>query len=170
MRATEWWHRFAFANGGVTYRNRWVRTQRWHSEREGGAAESLGLGTAAPEGLAFDDGVANTNVLMHGRRLLALEEAHLPIELDAATLGTRGQVDFGGALQGAFTARPKRDPRTGERLFFSYGGPDVLIVLASIALRQPFTQPSIRAGRPSQQPQDPHKIQHSRRFFALPMD
>lgn len=119
-------HCFEFANGSVTYRNRWVRTQRWRLEREGGAAEMRGMGAAAPEGLAFDDGVANTNVLMHGRRLLALEEAHLPIELDAATLGTRGQVDFGGALQGAFTAHPKLDPRTGELLFFSYGGPDGL--------------------------------------------
>ncbi|MEJ0002983.1 MAG: carotenoid oxygenase family protein [Pararobbsia sp.] len=95
-------HRFEFANGSVTYRNRWVRTQRWHSEREGGAAELRGPGTAASEGPAFDDGVANTNVLMHGRRLLALEEAHLPIELDAATLGTRGQVDFRRCVAGRF--------------------------------------------------------------------
>jgi carotenoid cleavage dioxygenase-like enzyme len=119
-------HRFEFSNGDVTYRNRWVRTQRWCAERAGAAADVRGLGAAAPQGLAFDDGVANTNVLMHGGRLLALEEAHPPVELDVATLGTRGQVDFGGVLRGAFTAHPKRDPRTGELLFFSYGGPDGL--------------------------------------------
>jgi carotenoid cleavage dioxygenase len=32
-------HRFEFANGGVTYRNRWVRTQRWLAERASVAAD-----------------------------------------------------------------------------------------------------------------------------------
>jgi hypothetical protein len=54
-------HRFEFANVGVTYRNRWFARSAGRWEREGGTAELRGLGTA--EGLAFDDGVANTNVL-----------------------------------------------------------------------------------------------------------
>jgi carotenoid cleavage dioxygenase len=41
---------------------------------------------AAPGGA--DGGVANTNVLFHGGRLLALEEGHLPIEIDPVTLAT----------------------------------------------------------------------------------
>jgi carotenoid cleavage dioxygenase-like enzyme len=68
--------------------------------------------------------VANTNVLAHAGHLLALEELHLPVELDGHTLGTRGAWSAGGALTGAFTAHPKRDPRSGELLFFSYGGAD----------------------------------------------
>jgi carotenoid cleavage dioxygenase len=119
-------HRFEFASGQVRYRNRWVRTQRWLGERAGASAEERALGAGTAQGLPRDDGVANTNVLMHGARLLALEEAHLPIELHPQTLDTLRQVDFGGALQGAFTAHPKVDPRTGELLFFSYGGPDGL--------------------------------------------
>jgi carotenoid cleavage dioxygenase len=70
--------------------------------------------------------VANTNVLAHAGRLLALEELHLPIELDGRTLGTRGRWNADGALTGAFTAHPKLDPRTGELVFFSYGGADGL--------------------------------------------
>ncbi|MFM0174214.1 carotenoid oxygenase family protein [Paraburkholderia sediminicola] len=119
-------HRFEFANGGVTYRNRWVRTQRWLAERAGAAADFTAFGARPQKEMPNDDGVANTNVLMHGNRLLALEEAHLPVELHARTLDTLGQVDFGGELQGAFTAHPKVDPDTGELLFFGYGGPDGL--------------------------------------------
>ncbi len=65
-------------------------------------------------------GVANTNIVWHAGRLLALEEAHLPVELDRATLATRGGQNFGGALDGRFTAHPKIDPVTGEMVFFGY--------------------------------------------------
>lgn len=119
-------HRFEFAEAGVTYRNRWVRTQRWLAERERGVARGNAFGDSANDSLPYDDGSANTNVLMHGKRLLALEEAHLPVELHARTLDTLGQIDFGGALHGAFTAHPKLDPVTGELLFFGYGGPNGL--------------------------------------------
>jgi carotenoid cleavage dioxygenase len=122
-------HRFAISNGRVSYTNRWVRTQRWLLERERGAADFAGRGdgmSSTPPGLSLDNGVANTNVLAHAGRLLALEELHLPMELDAPTLGTRGAWTADGALSGAFTAHPKRDPRTGELLFFGYGGTDGL--------------------------------------------
>ena len=65
-------------------------------------------------------GVANTNIVWHAGRLLALEEAHLPFEVDPATLATRGVQNFGGALEGPFTAHPKIDPITGELIFFGY--------------------------------------------------
>ena len=68
-----------------------------------------------------DEGVANTHVVWHAGRLLALEEAHLPIEIEPGTLATRGPFDFGGGLKGPFTAHPKTDPVTGELLFFGYG-------------------------------------------------
>ena len=59
-------------------------------------------------------------MLVHAGRLLALEEAHLPTRLDPETLDTLGYEDFGGRLQGRFTAHPKRDPDTGALIFFSY--------------------------------------------------
>jgi carotenoid cleavage dioxygenase len=50
---------------------------------------------------------------------LALEEAHLPWEVDE-NLETKGVYDFSGKLEGAMTAHPRICPKTGELLFFSY--------------------------------------------------
>lgn len=66
------------------------------------------------------DGLANTNVIWHGGRLLALEEGHAPFELDPASLDSIGAWTFDGKLAGPMTAHPKLDPETGEMLFFGY--------------------------------------------------
>ena len=65
------------------------------------------------------DGVANTNLVWHGGKLLALEEGHAPIEIDPLSLETRGVWRFDGRLTSNMTAHPKVDPDTGEMLFFS---------------------------------------------------
>jgi carotenoid cleavage dioxygenase len=62
---------------------------------------------------------ANTNIVRHGGRLLALMEASPPTQL-AADLSTIGEFDFDGALAGSMTAHPKWDPATGELHFFGY--------------------------------------------------
>ena len=67
-----------------------------------------------------DGGVANTNIIFHGGRLLALEEGHLPTEIEPGTLNTRGYCDYDGGIAGPFTAHPKIDPVTGEMVFFGY--------------------------------------------------
>ncbi len=116
-------HAFTIEDGQVAYRNRWVRTGKFLAEAA--ARRSLGLGFGPSPAGVPDDGVANTNILMHAGRLLALEEGHLPIELDPRTLTTRGPFDFGGGVEGPFTAHPKLDAATGELVFFGYsvGGP-----------------------------------------------
>ena len=102
-------HGFKIRDGGIDYRNRWVRTQNWAVEA-GAAAEGL------------PDGVANTNIVFHAGALMALEEAHLPVLLDGVSLATLGPQDFGGALPpGPFTAHPKTCPATGNLVFFGYG-------------------------------------------------
>jgi carotenoid cleavage dioxygenase len=68
----------------------------------------------------MDSGVANTNIVWHGGRLLALEEGHLPTEIDPATLATRGYCNYDSRIAGPFTAHPKVDPVTGEMMFFGY--------------------------------------------------
>jgi carotenoid cleavage dioxygenase len=73
-----------------------------------------------PASVTRDGGVANTSVVFHSGRLLALEEAHPPTEINLATLDTLGYYTFGGAVSGPFTAHPKVDPLTGDLLFFSY--------------------------------------------------
>ena len=116
-------HAFTIEDGRASYRNRWVRTGKFLAEGAAGRLLGAGLGPP-PEGVP-DSGVANTNILFHSGRLLALEEGHLPVELDPRSLATRGAQDFGGAIEGPFTAHPKIDPVTGELVFFGYssGGP-----------------------------------------------
>ena len=76
--------------------------------------------SAEPTTRDFHSGVANTHVVFHGNRVLALEEQHLPMEIDLDTLDTVGFHDWSGALDGPFTAHPKIDPETGEMIFFGY--------------------------------------------------
>jgi carotenoid cleavage dioxygenase-like enzyme len=64
--------------------------------------------------------VANTNVIAHGGRILALAENTEPTEV-GRELDTIGGFDFGGRLRTAMTAHPKRCPVTGELHFFGYG-------------------------------------------------
>jgi carotenoid cleavage dioxygenase len=72
-----------------------------------------------------DFGVANTHIIYHAGKLLALEESHLPFEL-TRSLDSLGYYTFGGALpttiEGRFTAHPKIDPANGELVGFSYSG------------------------------------------------
>jgi len=116
-------HAFHIDGGRVRYRNRWVRTAQLALARRTGrnpGAERL----AEAEGIE-DDGSANTHVIRHAGRVLALEESSLPIEVALDTLATRGPTDFQGGLpRGAFTAHPKCDPASGELLFFGYGAPE----------------------------------------------
>jgi carotenoid cleavage dioxygenase-like enzyme len=62
---------------------------------------------------------ANTNIIGHSGRLLALEEGHFPYVLDG-NLETVGPTDFDGRLTGPFTAHPKICAETGELLAFGY--------------------------------------------------
>ncbi|MDP3748274.1 MAG: carotenoid oxygenase family protein [Phenylobacterium sp.] len=115
-------HAFHIARGRVAYRNRWVRTRQWELERAAGRAL---FATADPRdhdpqvaGVA-SQGAANTHIIGHAGRLLALEEGHPPIEIDPLTLETLGPYDFAGRLPANMTAHPKVDPVTGEMVFFA---------------------------------------------------
>jgi carotenoid cleavage dioxygenase-like enzyme len=63
---------------------------------------------------------ANTHVLRHGGKILALEEGSFPYVLDGE-LNTLGTLDYDGRLTSAFSAHPKICPVTGEMLSFGYG-------------------------------------------------
>ncbi len=116
-------HAFHLENGRASYRNRWVRTPKWQAEHDAGRALFGGFGRKlpdAPASITQDSGVANTNIVFHGGRLLALEEGHLPTEIEPGTLNRRGYCDYDGSIAGPFTAHPKIDPVTGEMVFFGY--------------------------------------------------
>lgn len=115
-------HAFDIGKGRVAYRNRWVRTRRWRLEREAGRAL---FATADPRehdpsvAGSSGDGAANTHIVAHAGRLLALEEGHRPMEIAPGSLDTIGPYDFAGSLPGAMTAHPKICPLTGEMVFFT---------------------------------------------------
>lgn len=116
-------HGFHIAEGRVNYRNRWVRTPKWQLEHEAGRSLFGTFGnpmTTDPSAFGQSAGVANTNLVWHAERLLALEELHEPYEMEPDTLDTVGSCDFDGALPNNMTAHPKVDPRTGELFFFAY--------------------------------------------------
>ncbi len=112
-------------DGGVEYRNRWIDSRGLCHERSVGHAVYGGLSEfSMPDEAALAAGglyknTANTNIVRHAGRHLALMEGAHPTEV-TAELATVGEYDFAGALQGAMTAHPRWDPATGEMLIFGY--------------------------------------------------
>lgn len=92
------------------YRNRWVRTAQLAGHQ--GRHEDGTVDLAAVS--------ANTNVVRHAGRIMALVENGLPYVV-TPELDTVGAFDFGGRLTTAMTAHPKEDPATGDLHFFGYG-------------------------------------------------
>jgi carotenoid cleavage dioxygenase-like enzyme len=93
------------------YRNRWVRTDSF--------VKSFPLYNA--DGTRnLRASIANTHVVNHAGRTLALVESSLPYEI-SNELATVGAYDFGGKLVDSMTAHPKICPTTGELHFFGYG-------------------------------------------------
>ncbi|MFF1490189.1 carotenoid oxygenase family protein [Streptomyces sp. NPDC058319] len=92
------------------YRNRWVRSSQVAKK----------LGEPYPGPVPPDDFPANTHVIGHRGRILALQEGGpLPYELDGE-LDTVGTYDFRGSLEGAFAAHTKFDAHTGELHAITY--------------------------------------------------
>jgi len=118
-------HGVYLEDGRARYKNRWVESKGLLAERESGHALFGGLSeftfpdedTLAKVGMMKN--TANTNVIRHGGRILALMEGAPPTEL-SRELETLGEFDYDGALVGSMTAHPKWDPVTGELLFFGY--------------------------------------------------
>lgn len=93
------------------YRNRWIRSA--------GASAALGVPAPPHRETAGAPGLgANTNVIGHAGRTIALVEAGIACyELDHE-LGTVGSHDLG--VVGGFSAHPKLDPATGDLHSVSY--------------------------------------------------
>jgi carotenoid cleavage dioxygenase len=104
-------HGVRIADGRAAwYRNRWVRSAA--------VADALGEPRRGTPGT--NDFAANTNVLEHAGRTLALVEAGSPPYELTHDLDTVGPCDFGGTLTGGYTAHPHEDPATGELHAVSY--------------------------------------------------
>ncbi|CAH0993087.1 Apocarotenoid-15,15'-oxygenase [Sinobacterium norvegicum] len=117
-------HGVYFKDGKVEYKNRWVDTHHLQTERKHDRMiyGSVGKLLPVPEEIIAAGGAphpvrntANTNVLQHGGKLMALWEGGFPHELNN-DLSTVGLFDYDGMLRpgDALTAHPKVCPDTGD--------------------------------------------------------
>ena len=103
-------HGVELQNGQATwYRNRYVKTPLLDEEIPSQESRRK-----------LENSIANTHVIEHAGKILALAELSLPIEL-SPELDTLGPYRFDGKLNANMTAHPKACPVTGELLFFGYG-------------------------------------------------
>lgn len=114
------------------YRNRLVRTKAL------AGADRMDALTGTFD---LSVGLANTHIVRHAGRILALEEGSLPNEM-STELDTMGPYDFDGKLATPMTAHPHTCAETGEMHFFGYGymSPYVTYHVADAAGRLVHTQ------------------------------
>jgi carotenoid cleavage dioxygenase len=118
-------HGVRVRDGKASYRNRYVRTAGWLEENKAGKALYTGLAempdlAKLAQGKDTHKNAANTALVWHNGRLLALWEGGPPHAIKVPSLETAGLHTFGGKLRHACTAHPKVDPATGDFLFFGY--------------------------------------------------
>lgn len=119
-------HGVQIDNGKASYRNRYVQTRALKMEVEAG--RSLWKGPTEPPNFDLPHNnlfgpfknTANTALVWHGGRLLALWEGAEPYEIAVPNLETVGPYNYQGKLASRFTAHPKIDPETGEMMFYGY--------------------------------------------------
>lgn len=122
---------FRLKDGAVSMKQKWARTEKFNLERKAGHA-LFGMYrnplTDSEEAKGKVRSTANTNVIVHGGKLLALKEDSPPTAMDPLTLETLDPVyRFNGKLTSeTFTAHPKVDPKTGELLAFGYAAKGLL--------------------------------------------
>ena len=107
-------HGITFSDEGVAYRNRWIRSRGLGAEIAHGSGVYPGLGEVMnfPDpSLTGDAGPvknpANTHIVRHAGKYLALWEGGVPTEV-TASLDTVGEYDFDGLLKGSMTAPAAR--------------------------------------------------------------
>jgi len=124
--------KFSFKNGNIYYSNRYVQTKEFVEENEAGRMLYRSFGTNLPGGqmknllkMRFKN-AANTSVVWHGGKMLALWEGGLPHQIDPVDLSTQSRYDYEGVLindfskvdhwinpELPFSAHPKVHPTTG---------------------------------------------------------
>jgi 9-cis-epoxycarotenoid dioxygenase len=135
-------HCIEFKEDKIIYHNRWIRTYRYKTEKRYkkplfvrlGKLNSIEIFTNFIKRLTlFEDirsvngeGTANTNVICHNNKILALNEMDKPylIEIKNGKVETIGRFDFEGKLKHNMCAHPKIDPDTREMVISGY---DILL-------------------------------------------
>ena len=110
---------FRFENGHVSFRSRYVQTERLRREREArrrlyGHYRNRYTDDEAVSNLPERDNTGNTYAFNHHGELFMLREDSRPYRLDPETLETVEVGRFGDLGSTALTAHPKIDPNTGQ--------------------------------------------------------
>jgi len=134
-------HVIEFREKELQYHNRWIETYRYNLERKNNKEMFVRLGNLTSMEIftkwvkrlfSFNDitdtinnkgdGTANTNIVYHAGKLLALNEMDKPylLEIKDNKLVTIKRYDFEGRLSNNFNAHPKIDPETGEMVGLGY--------------------------------------------------
>jgi carotenoid cleavage dioxygenase-like enzyme len=115
---------FRFEHGHVSFRTRYVETERLKAERGArrrlyGHYRNKFTDDESVSNLPQRDNTGNTNAFAHHGELYMLREDSRPYRMDPETLETIEVGQFAGLGSTALTAHPKIDPKTGE--WWSYG-------------------------------------------------
>ncbi len=114
-------HGIWFENGKARYRNRYVRTEDFELNGGSPLGGIFEASRDAPGRSVNYRDTANTDVIVHNGKLLALWYiSGQPVAVDLETLETIGAENFGGALPRNMSAHSKTDPETRELVFFDY--------------------------------------------------
>ncbi|ESW05807.1 hypothetical protein PHAVU_011G211200 [Phaseolus vulgaris] len=134
-------HGLRIKDGKATYVSRFVETSRLKQEEYFGRSKFMKIGDLKGLfgllmvnihmlrtklkvlDLSYGGGTANTALVYHHGKLLALSEADKPYAIkvfEDGDLQTLGMLDYDKRLGHSFTAHPKVDPFTGEMFSFGY--------------------------------------------------
>jgi beta,beta-carotene 9',10'-dioxygenase len=116
-------NRFGFANGQVSYANRFIDSLA-HRDAQAGELRHAGFATDPCRSLfkrvqsMFSPDVTdnpNVNLVRIGERYIAMTELPMPIEFDPETLETLGHLEYADAVKGhVTTAHPHHDRERNE--------------------------------------------------------
>jgi beta,beta-carotene 9',10'-dioxygenase len=119
-------HRFAFADGEVSYRNRFLESRAYRAAEETGEISYSEFATDPCRSIfqrvqsIFSPKIsdnANVNLTRLGDQVVALTETPLPVIFDPETLAAAGVASPAPGQH--TTAHPHLDPETGEGLFYA---------------------------------------------------
>ena len=151
-------HRFSFADGQVSYANRFLQSKAYRAATERGRigysefatdpCRSLFQRVTAMFSPKLTDN-ANVNLVKLGERFISMTETPIPVEFDGRTLGTAGVAykppgmlttahpHMDRATKGMLNYAAKLGPRSSYRFFLLRPGSSKPEVIASRAVREP---------------------------------
>jgi beta,beta-carotene 9',10'-dioxygenase len=166
-------HRFSFADGEVSYANRFLETRAWRAARDEGRiaysefatdpCRSLFQRVAAMFSPQLTDN-ANVSLVKLGERFIAMTETPIPVQFDQETLSTAGvpykppgqlttaHPHLDRATHGMLNYAAKLGPRNSYRFFL---------------LRPDSSKPELIASHPVKEPGYMHSFGLTERWLVL---